>query len=176
MAILRIRNEFELQDVIDELGEPPELVVRDFALMTIAARLTERFPDRLCFKGGFVLRHVHCILAIMPSVTNTALMQLHRRAEASDAATLVETFVDVGPLFTLLSSRDHQVLYGRRGTGKTHALTYLRAHVRDRGDFASMIDLRTIGSTGGLYGDASLPLAVRARAYWLTCSGSYMMT
>jgi predicted nucleotidyltransferase component of viral defense system len=59
MAILRIRNEFELQDVIDELREPPELVVRDFALMTIAARLTERFPDRLCFKGGFVLRHVY---------------------------------------------------------------------------------------------------------------------
>jgi hypothetical protein len=88
-------------------------------------------------------------------------MQLHRRAEASDAATLVETFVDVGPLFTLLSSRDHQVLYGRRGTGKTHALTFLRAHVNERGDFASMIDLRTIGSTGGLYGDESLPLTER---------------
>ena len=24
MAVLRIRNEFELQDVIDELGEPPD--------------------------------------------------------------------------------------------------------------------------------------------------------
>lgn len=97
----------------------------------------------------------------MPSVTNMALMQLHRRAEANDGATLVKTFVDVGPLFTLLSSRDHQILFGRRGTGKTHALTYLRGHASSQGDFASFIDLRTIGSTGGLYADETLPIAER---------------
>lgn len=97
----------------------------------------------------------------MTTPTNVALMKLHRRAESGDAETLVETFVDVGPLFTLLNSHDHQVMYGRRGTGKTHALTYLQARVVVNGDFATLIDLRTVGSTGGLYGDDTIPLAQR---------------
>lgn len=59
MARLRVRNEFELQDLVDQLGRAPDLIARDFALMTIAARLTETYADELCFKGGFVLRHVH---------------------------------------------------------------------------------------------------------------------
>jgi predicted nucleotidyltransferase component of viral defense system len=59
MPVLRVRTEFELQDVVEALDQPADLVARDFALMTIAARLTERYPGELCFKGGFVLRHVH---------------------------------------------------------------------------------------------------------------------
>jgi hypothetical protein len=89
-------------------------------------------------------------------------MKLTRRAEAvSNERLLVETFVEVGPLFTMLNSGDHQILYGRRGTGKTHALTYLRARAEDAGDVASFIDLRTIGSTGGLYADSSIPITER---------------
>lgn len=80
-------------------------------------------------------------------------MKLRRRAEAGDDDLLVETFVDVGPLFALLSSHDHQILYGRRGTGKTHALTVLRSRAEDDGDLAALVDLRTIGSTGGIYAD-----------------------
>ncbi len=97
----------------------------------------------------------------MLSPMNRAFLGLQRRAEQGDPAFLVQTFVDVGPLFTLLTSRDHQVLYGRRGTGKTHALQYLRARVHERGDFAAYIDLRTIGSSGGLYGDQGLSIAER---------------
>jgi hypothetical protein len=92
---------------------------------------------------------------------NRAFLRLQRRAEQGEPAVLVQTFVDVGPLFALLSSTDHQILYGRRGTGKTHALHYLRARVVERDDFAALIDLRTIGSSGGLYGDSALPLAER---------------
>jgi predicted nucleotidyltransferase component of viral defense system len=54
-----IRNEFELQDLVDRLGRDPGLVERDFALVTIAAGLVEAFGGALCFKGGFVLRHVY---------------------------------------------------------------------------------------------------------------------
>ena len=43
---------------------------------------------------------------------------------------LVETFVDAGTLFASLASPDHQILSGRRGTGKTHALSYLEAQLR----------------------------------------------
>src|SRR4051794_38149871 len=89
-------------------------------------------------------------------------MQIPKRGETNQRATFLETFVDVGPLFTLLSTPDHQVLYGRRGTGKTHALSYLAEKQEAKGDAVVFADLRNIGSTGGLYADASVPLAQRA--------------
>lgn len=49
--------------------------------------------------------------------------------------------------------RSTRPLSGRRGTGKTHALSYLEAQIRERGDVAVYVDMRTIGSTGGIYGD-----------------------
>jgi hypothetical protein len=45
-------------------------------------------------------------------------MRLIRRAEAADPEMLVETFVDAGTLFASLATPDHQILSGRRGTGK----------------------------------------------------------
>ncbi|HVR08403.1 MAG TPA: hypothetical protein VMW75_10170, partial [Thermoanaerobaculia bacterium] len=87
---------------------------------------------------------------------NVAFMKLSRRAEGVERTTLIETFVDVGPLFTLLSTSDHQVVYGRRGTGKTHAFAYLTAAVTKAGELAIYLDMRTIGSTGGLYSDPSI--------------------
>jgi predicted nucleotidyltransferase component of viral defense system len=56
---LLIRNEFEFQDLVDSLERAPELVIRDFALMVVAARLLDALGEALCFKGGFVLRHVY---------------------------------------------------------------------------------------------------------------------
>ena len=90
------------------------------------------------------------------SAINTALARLLRRAEGEDAATLVETFVDVGTLFARLSSRDDQVLFGRRGTGKTHALSYLAGSLRAEGQTAIYVDLRLLGSTGGIYADGGI--------------------
>jgi hypothetical protein len=55
----------------------------------------------------------------MASSINSAFLRLTKRAEASAREDLIETFVDVGPLFALLTSFDHQILFGRRGTGKT---------------------------------------------------------
>ncbi len=90
-------------------------------------------------------------------------MKLPKRAEqAGDRSKLLETFVDVGTLFTLLTNKDHQVLYGRRGTGKTHVLSYLEGIRRKQGDCAIYIDMRTVGSTGGIYSDTSLPTTQRA--------------
>jgi hypothetical protein len=98
----------------------------------------------------------------MTSIINTAFMKLTRRAETSDRNKIIATFVDVGPLFTLLSSKDHQVLYGRRGTGKTHALSYVAERTQKEGHATVYLDLRTIGSTGGLYADSAVPLSQRA--------------
>jgi hypothetical protein len=98
----------------------------------------------------------------MQPTINSILMKLPRRAEVSDSAKLVTTFVNIGPLFALMSSLDHQVIYGRRGTGKTHALTYLAETVRKQRDVAVVINMQTIGSSGGIYSDPNIDLAERA--------------
>ncbi len=97
----------------------------------------------------------------MNKVLNSAFTQLSKRAETNDPSKLVATFVDTGNLVTLLKSHDHQVIYGRRGTGKTHALLFLSESARASGDLAIYVDMRTVGSTGGIYADPTVPLAER---------------
>ncbi|GAA0872182.1 hypothetical protein GCM10009117_13290 [Gangjinia marincola] len=93
---------------------------------------------------------------------NTTFLRLSKRAETKDNSYLVNTFVNVGPLFTILSNRDHEILYGRRGTGKTHAFAYLGNSLKNEGDIVINVDLRTIGSNGGIFSDSSLPITQRA--------------
>lgn len=80
-----------------------------------------------------------------------ALVHLPRRAERRSGDAIRRTFVDLGPLSTSLSSEEHQIVYGRRGTGKTHALENLVQQVRSSKATAISIDLRTIGSAGSYY-------------------------
>jgi hypothetical protein len=110
-------------------------------------------------RSGCRSRGVPC--RVVSSTINAALMRLSRRAETSDLETLVQTFVDTGPLFHLIQSHDHQVIFGRRGTGKTHLLYFLADVMKRRNDLAVYLDLRMIGSTGGIYNDRGLPLAER---------------
>lgn len=93
---------------------------------------------------------------------NTVLLKLAKRAETYDRQHIIESFVDIGPLFTLLSNSDNQILFGRRGTGKTHVLGYLANEIQRRGTIAIQLDMRTIGSTGGIYSDPHLTVAERA--------------
>lgn len=81
--------------------------------------------------------------------TNRGFNAISKRAETNASATLRDTFVDSGVMGSL-ESWDHQVLFGRRGTGKTHALRYLQEKRRGRGDIAIYIDLRTVGSPDSL--------------------------
>lgn len=98
----------------------------------------------------------------MSSSINNAILQLRKRAEKYPEDQLIKTFVDVGSLFTLLTNPDHQILYGRRGTGKTHILSFLNSQKKKEGNCCINIDLRTIGSTGGLYSDSTISIAERA--------------
>ena len=93
---------------------------------------------------------------------NAAFLGISRRAESVDRKTLVQTFVDLGPLIPVLSSRDHQIIYGRRGTGKTHALLYVTEQSRAQSAVPVYVDLRNMGSSGGVYADTQIPLAQRA--------------
>ncbi|WP_052396807.1 hypothetical protein [Kutzneria sp. 744] len=92
---------------------------------------------------------------------NQALMRIPRRAESTDRYTLATTYVAAGSFSAMLNSEDHQILYGRRGTGKTHALLYLSDLVERTGDVPVYVDLRTIGSAGGLYADSTLTPSTR---------------
>lgn len=92
---------------------------------------------------------------------NQALMRIPRRAESTDRFVLATTFVAAGSFAAMLHSTDHQILYGRRGTGKTHALLYLSDVIERSGDVAVYLDLRTIGTAGGMYADSSVSPAVR---------------
>ena len=73
----------------------------------------------------------------------------------------MKTFVDVGPLLTVLSSCDHEIVDGRRGTGKTHASVILVEQEFAKGNAAVYVDLRNVGSSGGLYADPDVPLPQR---------------
>ena len=98
---------------------------------------------------------------LLSAQVNQGLMAISRRAESLDRHTLARTFVVAGSLSAMLHSADHQILYGRRGTGKTHALLYLADLVEHTGDVPVYLDLRTIGSSSGLYSDPQLDVALR---------------
>src|SRR5947209_10267572 len=80
------------------------------------------------------------------SLVVPALFSIPRRAERCSGEGIRRTYVDVGLVEASLASREHQVVFGRRGTGKTHALENLAQSLRDRGHAVIMVDLRTIGS------------------------------
>lgn len=93
---------------------------------------------------------------------NRCFMRFEDRAERITAKQVAETFVSVGPLMDLLGSRNNQIMYGRRGTGKTHALRYFHNQMNAGGDVAVYIDAQNIGSNGSIYNDGSLPIEERA--------------
>ena len=93
---------------------------------------------------------------------NNAVLKLSKRAETHDPQHIIDSFVDIGPVFTLLSNADNQIIFGRRGTGKTHLLGYLRSQLDRSGVVTAQLDMRTVGSTGGIYADPNTPLPERA--------------
>ena len=97
----------------------------------------------------------------MPNI-HDCLMQFTRRAERVEDEKLVATFVDAAPLLASISSYDNQIIYGRRGTGKTHVIKYLGESKASAGDITLFIDLRAIGSNGSIYADYNKTIPQRA--------------
>ena len=111
----------------------------------------------------------------MPQESNQqiarAFVQLTKRAESADPATLVQTFVDIGTLLPSISTRDNQIIFGRRGTGKTHAIVYALEAAKTAGALTVYVDLRTAGSSGGIYSDPKIPITERATRLLLDVMG-----
>lgn len=92
-----------------------------------------------------------------------ALQEVEKRAERVSDEHVIATYVDAGALVTALTTKDNGVVFGRRGTGKTHALKYLAETERNKGNFVVYIDMeQDTGSTEGRYADPTLSLAERA--------------
>lgn len=91
-----------------------------------------------------------------------ALMSFEKRAERVSNEILEATFVDAGPILELVSNTNNQIIYGRRGTGKTHVFKYLENKTRKNDELSIYIDLRNIGSNGSIYGDSARGLPERA--------------
>ncbi|MGX6607494.1 ORC-CDC6 family AAA ATPase, partial [Micromonosporaceae bacterium Da 78-11] len=92
-----------------------------------------------------------------------ALQEVEKRAERGSDENVIKTYVDEGALVSALATRDNGIIYGRRGTGKTHALKYLAETRRANGDFVVYIDVeQDLGSTGSIYSDSSITLPERA--------------
>lgn len=92
---------------------------------------------------------------------NVQALKLTKRAE-NNKINLVESFVDLGPVVPILSNPESQVLFGRRGTGKTHILSYIHEDISGRKECSVFLDMRLIGSTGGIYSDPTLTIYERA--------------
>lgn len=90
------------------------------------------------------------------------LINIEKRAEQVDDTKLKETFVNAEPLLNVVSTTDSQIIFGRRGTGKTHLLKYIADLRRENGDLDVYIDLRTVGSNGSIYNDENLSTSERA--------------
>ncbi|WP_149539032.1 ORC-CDC6 family AAA ATPase [Siccirubricoccus phaeus] len=90
------------------------------------------------------------------------LQQISKRAEDLTPEEQARSFVAIRRIDGALKSRDSRVIFGRRGTGKTHILSYMATAATSRGDFACLIDLRTLGSNNSIYSDFSLSPSTRA--------------
>lgn len=98
------------------------------------------------------------------TLVHKAFLGLVQRAEKNNyGASLFDTFVSTSPLIDHLSSVNSQIIYGRRGTGKTHALKYLEETVKNKPqECVIYIDFRSIGSNTSIYNDKGRSLSERA--------------
>jgi len=90
------------------------------------------------------------------------LQQIAKRAEDLTQEEQARSFVSIRRIAGALKSRDSRVIFGRRGTGKTHIMSYLSTATLKAGDVPCSIDLRTVGSNNSIYSDNSIAANVRA--------------
>lgn len=61
-----------------------------------------------------------------------ALQEVEKRAERVGDDDVMATYVNIESLTNALAARDNGIVFGRRGTGKTHALKYVAKTERDK--------------------------------------------
>ena len=90
-------------------------------------------------------------MIIVSADLNTVVMKVARRAENAPPEVLKHAFVPVGPLLAHLELPEHQILFGRRGTGKTHLMRFLQEKCSGEGSLAIYVDLRQVGAAEDVF-------------------------
>jgi len=93
-----------------------------------------------------------------------AVAAIPQRSERQqDLQKLVGSFVDVG-ILPQIGNVNNQIIYGRRGTGKTHILRVLASDLKkNTAQIGLYIDARMLGSTSQ-FSDPTVPLPARCLA------------
>lgn len=96
-----------------------------------------------------------------------AVSSISQRAERQrDINKIISSYVEVGILPQLLNN-NNQILYGRRGTGKTHILKYLENEYKDHSNkTVCYIDCRILGSSPQ-FSDTRLSLSHRCSSLFI---------
>jgi hypothetical protein len=95
-----------------------------------------------------------------PNIVRAVSHVLQRSERQEDLQKLLSTFVDVG-ILPILNNDNHQILYGRRGTGKTHVFKVLGSKLAENpNNTVVYIDARILGSTVQ-FSDFSVPIKRR---------------
>lgn len=87
---------------------------------------------------------------------------LQRSERQTDIDKLIASFVDMG-IIPQIKNTNNQIIYGRRGTGKTHIFHVLQQAMESEGFTGVYIDARTLGSTSQ-FSDEDIPVAQRCLA------------
>lgn len=83
-------------------------------------------------------------LEILKAVSN-----ITQRAERIDDTKIQSTYEEIG-VVPLLNNRNNQIIYGRRGTGKTHVFKYLASELKVGNNIVVYVDCRTLSSASSL--------------------------
>lgn len=86
----RVHTDAELADLAEQLGVPAAELERDFLLVSVAAQLHSDFPGALCFKGGFVLRHVHGQVRLSQDIDATRVAPPRHKLDADEVKRSIE--------------------------------------------------------------------------------------
>ena len=98
-----------------------------------------------------------------PALTQAVAAIPQRSERQQDLQKLIGSFVDVG-ILPQIRNINNQIVYGRRGTGKTHILRVFASELKRAPTTAVLyIDARTLGSTSQ-FTDATVPLPARCLA------------
>jgi hypothetical protein len=95
-----------------------------------------------------------------PLISASTSRILQRSERQEDYEKVVDSFVDTG-IVDQINNSNNQIIYGRRGTGKTHLLRYLQQKILDEPNrMCVYIDCRNLGSSTQ-FTDVNKPLQTR---------------
>jgi hypothetical protein len=97
---------------------------------------------------------------IQDDILKKSVSKILQRSERQDIEKIIRSFVDVGVLPQLLN-QNNQIIYGRRGTGKTHIFKVLQSELEKiASNVVLYLDGRMLGSTAQ-FSDPEIPLKHR---------------